>query len=510
MNIKTNFAKCVTGLVIALGLSAVCWSSPPNIVYILADDMGYGDVQCLNPERGLIATPHMDKLAVEGMVFTDAHSSSAVCTPTRYGVLTGRYNWRTRLQTFVLWGYSPALISQDRLTVADFLREQGYNTAAIGKWHLGMDLPTVDGKPAEKNGNNVDWRRPITDSPIHHGFDYFYGITASLDMPPYIYVENDRFVGEGTVQKNFWKNRDGWAQEDFEAVDVLPEIGRKTVQYIQQQDAETPFFIYVPLTSPHSPISVGPEWQGRSPLGEYGDFMMQTDHVIGEIAAAIDAAGLAENTLIVVTSDNGASATPSNAPALEAQGHHSSAQYRGYKSDAWEGGHRVPFIVRWPKVIAAGSESDQTICLTDLMATCADILDATYPVTEGVDSVSFLPALNGQPIESARKGIVHHSISGHFAYRQGKWKLVLAKGSGGWTTPRERDLTKQTVPIAQLYDMESDPTETTNLYESHPEVAARLLKALESDVARGRSTAGPVVENDVAEIKLWKSEPSKS
>ena len=212
----------------------------------------------------------------------------------------------------------------------------------------------------------------------------------------------------------------------------------------------------------------------------------------------------------MVTSDNGASATPSNAPALEAQGHHSSAQYRGYKSDAWEGGHRVPFIVRWPKVVAAGSESDQTVCLTDLMATCADILGASYPETEGVDSVSILPALRGNPIVSTRKGVVHHSISGHFAYRQGKWKLVLAQGSGGWTTPRERDLTEQDVPVAQLYDMKNDPEETTNLYESRPEVAARLLKSLESDVVRGRSTAGPAVENDVAEIKLWKNEANKS
>ncbi len=493
------------GMLAALGTSSAISARPPNIVYILADDMGYGDVQCLNPERGLIPTPHMDRLAAEGMVFTDAHTSSAVCTPTRYGVLTGRYNWRTRLQTFVLWGYSPPLIAQDRMTVADFLREQGYHTAAIGKWHLGMGLPTTDGKPADDKGDNVDWKSPITDSPVHHGFDYFYGISASLDMPPYLYIENDRFVGEGTVQKNFWKNRTGWADKDFEAVDVLPEIGRKTVEYIRQQDADKPFFIYVPLTSPHSPISVAEEWQGRSPLGEYGDFVMQTDHVIGVIADAIDEAGFGDNTLFVVTSDNGASATPSNAPALEAQGHHSSAQYRGYKSDAWEGGHRVPFIVRWPKVVPAGSESDQTICLTDLMATCADIVGASYPETAGVDSVSFLPALNGKPIVSSREGIIHHSISGHFAYRQGKWKLVLAKGSGGWTLPREIEAAGQNAPIAQLYDMENDPSETTNLYLTHPDVAARLLKLLESDVARGRSTAGPVVSNDVDEIVLWKS-----
>ncbi|MFC1761207.1 arylsulfatase [Planctomycetota bacterium] len=497
---KYELGMCV----VLFGLTA-CFADSPNIIYILADDLGYGDVQCLNPERGKIATPRMDQLAAQGMVFTDAHSSSAVCTPTRYGILTGRYNWRTRLQSFVLMGYSQPLIAKDRMTVADFLKEQGYSTAAIGKWHLGLNLPTSDGKPATKQGDNVDWKGVIADSPVHHGFDYFYGISASLDMPPYIYIENDRFVGECTVRKNFWKKREGPAHADFEAVDVLPEIGRKTVDYITQQKAGKPFFVYVALTSPHSPISVAQEWRKKSPLGEYGDYVMQTDHVIGVIADAIDAAGLRENTLFVVTSDNGCSATPSNAPALEAQGHYSSAQYRGFKSDLWEGGHRVPFIVRWPGVVNAGTESDQTICLTDLMATCSELLDASYPETEGVDSVSFLSALKGKPIVSTRNGIVHHSISGHFAYRQGKWKLLLAKGSSGWTSPKENEAAKEGVPVAQLYDMENDPDEKHNLYASRPEVAAGLLKLLEADVARGRSTEGATVSNDVEQINLWKS-----
>lgn len=490
--------------ILLLGV-AESWAAEPNIIYILADDMGVGDVQILNPERGKIQTPHMDRLAEEGMIFTDAHTSSAVCTPTRYGILTGRYNWRTRLQTFVLWGYSPPLISKERVTVADFLKEQGYNTAAIGKWHLGMDLPTADGKPAANNGNNVDWNGVIEDSPFHHGFDYFYGISASLDMPPYIYIENDRFLGEATVKKNFWKERTGWAEPGFEAVDVLPEIGRKTVEFIRKQKKDTPFFAYVPLTSPHSPISVAPEWQGKSGVEPYGDFVMQTDHVIGQIVAAVDEAGFGENTIIVVTADNGCSANPSDYQAMEAKGHYSSAELRGFKSDLWEGGHRVPFIVRWPSVVEAGSKSDQAICLTDLMATCADILGASYPETEGVDSVSFLPALKGEKIVSTRNGIVHHGIRGHFAYRQGKWKLLLSKGSGGWTKPTEKDAAAGGAPIAQLYDMEKDPSETTNLYHSHPEVVAQLLKQLEEDVARGRSTAGPVVSNDVDEIVLWKS-----
>ncbi|TWU44208.1 Arylsulfatase [Novipirellula aureliae] len=498
---------CIFAITMVLFGWTTGWADTPNIVYILADDLGYGDVHCLNPERGKIDTPRMDQLAAQGMVFTDAHSSSAVCTPTRYGILTGRYNWRTHLQTFVLMGYGQPLIDKDRVTVADFLKGQDYHTAAVGKWHLGLGLPTTDGKPANRQGSNVDWTGVITDSPVHHGFDYFYGISASLDMHPYIYIENDRFVGECTVRKNFWQNREGPAHADFEAVDVLPEIGRKATDYIKQQKAGEPFFLYVALTSPHSPISVAPEWQGKSELGPYADFVMQTDHVIGRIADAVDAAGFGENTLFVVTSDNGCSANPSDAPALEAQGHYSSAQYRGSKSDLWDGGHRIPFIVRWPNRVEAGSECDQTICLTDLMATCSDILGTSTPPTAGVDSVSFLPALQGKPIVSTRNGVVHHSISGHFAYRQGKWKLLLARGSGGWTSPKEAEAANQDAPMAQLYDMENDPSETTNLYASQPEVVARLLEQLEADVARGRSTDGVADQNDVDRIKLWKSGP---
>jgi len=511
---KTSNVNKVAAIIVAfillgcpsvLSAKDVCIAKQPNIIYILADDLGYGDVQCLNPERGKIETPHMDQLAAQGMVFTDAHSSSSVCTPTRYGILTGRYNWRTRLQKHVLTGYSEPLIAKDRLTVAGLLKEQGYNTAAIGKWHLGLSMPTTDGKTAKGNGSNVDWKGVISDSPVHHGFDYFYGISASLDMHPYIYIENDRFVGECTVRKNFWKNREGLAHADFEAVDVLPEIGRKTVEYILKQKADKPFFAYIALTSPHSPISVAPEWQGKSAMGAYGDFVMQTDHVIGEIVDAIDASGFGENTLVVVTSDNGCSATSSGADILESKGHYPSAQYRGYKSDLWDGGHRIPFILRWPDRIKAGSQSDQTICLTDLMATAAHLSGAQIPKAAGEDSVSFLPALSGKPIESTRNGVIHHSIGGYFAYRQGKWKLLLARGSGGWTAPNEKEAKEAGAPVAQLYDMEKDPGETTNLYELHPEVVERLLKLLETDVMAGRSTTGTDSKNDVDSIVLWKS-----
>ncbi len=486
-------------------MSASIYAKPamPNIVYILTDDMGYGDVQCLNPERGKIPTPHMDQLAADGMIFIDAHSGSSVCTPTRYGIMTGRYSWRTTLQRHVLSGHSEPLIPTTRSTVASLLKGQGYNTACIGKWHIGMKLPTNDGKAANRHFKNVDWKGVISEGPIQLGFDYYYGIAASLDMPPYIYIENDRFVGECTTQKAF-PRRKGPAHADFEAMGVLPQLSRKSVEYIRQQRANQPFFMYIALPSPHTPIVPSKDWKGKSGMGEYADFVMQTDHVIGQVSDAVDAAGLGENTIIIVTSDNGCS-NQAGFRNLKSHGHYPSAQYRGSKSDLWEGGHRIPFIVRWPKGIKSGTFSDQTICLTDLMATAADLSGAKMPKNAGEDSVSFLPAFRGNPIQTKRNGVIHHAIDGHFAYRQGKWKLCLARGSGGWTRPNEKAAAESGTPAAQLYDLEKDPGETTNRYASHPEVAKRLLKLLQEDVARGRSTAGAVAKNDVSEINLWKS-----
>jgi arylsulfatase A-like enzyme len=475
----------------------------PNIVYILADDMGYGDVQVLNPEHGKIPTPHMDQLAAEGMIFTDAHSSSSVCTPTRYGIMTGRYNWRSRLQKGVLNGFGKALIPTTRATVPSILREQGYNTAMFGKWHIGMNLPTVDDKPLTQRGlSNVDWNGRIEGGPFDLGFDYYFGISASLDMPPYIYIENDRFVGAGTTVKKF--GRTGVAHEDFEAINVLDDLAEKATAYIKDQSADKPFFTYIALPSPHTPIVPTSEWQGKSGLGKYGDYVMETDAFVGTIIDAVDAAGLAENTLLIVTSDNGCSKA-ARITDLEKKGHFPSAQFRGSKADLWDGGHRVPFIVRWPKVVEAGSQSDALICLTDLLATAAECSGAEVPDNAGEDSVSFLSALQGEPISSTRAGVIHHSISGHFAYRMGQWKLLLAKGSGGWTAPKEDQMPKD-APRAQLYDLETDPGETTNLYESHPEVAQRLLAQLEADISNGRSTDGAPSQNDTDQIILWKSE----
>ncbi|MDF7799271.1 arylsulfatase [Pontiellaceae bacterium B1224] len=474
----------------------------PNIVYILADDLGYGDVSCLNPKLGKIDTPRMDQLASEGMTFTDAHTSSSVCTPTRYSILTGRYNWRSELQKEVLMGFDPPLIEADRTTVADVLKQSGYNTACIGKWHIGLGMPTINNAPMNEEGlTNVDWNGKITGGPVDLGFDYFYGIAASLNIPPYVYIENDRFVSDEIVMQK--TGRKGPKGKNFDNVQTLPVLTQKTIQFINQQDASTPFFMYIPLPSPHTPLVPTDEWKGRSDLGVYGDFVMMTDAVIGEIVDALDAKGFGENTIVIVTSDNGTSKWCGTKKLMEL-GHHYSAQYRGSKGDLWDGGHRVPFFLRWPAKVKPGTICDQLVSLNDLMGTCAEITGADIPENAGEDTVSFLPALSGETIESDRKGIVHHSFSGHFSYRQGKWKLLLAKSSGGWTEPTE-DAMPADAPVAQLYDMEADPSETTNLYESHPEVAERLLKQLEVEVARGRSTDGENQKNDVDDIVLWKS-----
>ncbi|CAA6679902.1 MULTISPECIES: arylsulfatase [unclassified Lentimonas] len=473
----------------------------PNIVFILADDMGYGDVQVLNPERCKIPTPNINALAKGGMIFTDAHTSSSVCTPARYGLMTGRYNWRSKMQRGVLNGYGKPLIPATRTTVASLLKAQGYNTTMIGKWHLGLNMPTIENKPLNQKGlTNIDWSGTIAEGPYNLGFDYYFGIAASLDMPPYIYIENDEFVGEATTLKAF--KRKGAAQAGFEAVNVLDDLADKAVEFIHSQDAATPFFAYIALPSPHTPIVPTLKWQGKSELGAYGDFMMQTDAFVGAIMNAIEAAGLTENTILIVTSDNGCSKA-ARIERLQAKGHFPSAGFRGSKSDLWDGGHRVPFIVRWPASVEAGATSGELICLTDVLATFADLTVSEVPENAGEDSVSFLPALYGKEIQSTRKGIIHHSISGHFAYREGKWKLLLAKGSGGWTSPTETEASGESV-MGQLYDLESDPGETTNLYDSQPEVVERLLAQLTTYVEAGRSTEGPPSSNDVEAIKIWK------
>ena len=461
----------------------------PNIVLILADDLGYGDVQCLNPQRGKIATPHLDKLAGQGMTFTDAHSSSSVCTPTRYSILTGRYNWRTHLQSGVLNGFSDPLIEADRLTVPSLLKQHGYTTAVIGKWHLGMDIRKGEPSPI------------ITNGPTTRGFDSYFGISASLDMPPFAYIENDRFTEPLTTMKK-WQ-RTGPAAASFEAVDVLPTLARKAAEYVTAQ-AKTgkPFFLYLPLTSPHTPILPSKEWQDKSSIGKYGDFVMETDWAVGEVMAALEKAGISGNTLVIFTSDNGCSKA-AKIPEMQAKGHFPSADMRGSKSDIFDGGHRIPFFVRWPERIKAGSRSDQTICQMDLMATCAELLGAKLPDNAGEDSVSILPALLGTATAPLREALVHHSIEGVFAIRQGDWKLELCADSGGWSDPTPGSEAAKALPDTQLYNLRADLAEAKNVQAENPDVVARLTKLLEQYIAKGRSTPGAKQAND-AEIQTRK------
>jgi len=467
----------------------------PNIVYILADDLGYGDVHCLNHDRGKIPTPNLDRLAGQGMRFTDAHSGSAVCTPTRYGILTGRYSWRSRLQSGVLWGFSPPLIDKDRITVPALLKQQGYQTACFGKWHLGLNFTK------DAHGSN-DLTRPILDGPTTRGFDEYFGISGSLDMPPFAFIENDRFTETPSVEKKW--SRKGLAAPGFEAVDVLPLLTRKAEDYLgRRASRRQPFFLYLALTSPHTPIVPTKEWQGKSGLNSYADFVMQTDWSVGQVLQALDDNGLTENTLVIFTSDNGCS-PEANVRELEGKGHYPSYVFRGYKADIWDGGHHIPFIARWPGRIQSGSVSDQLTCLNDLMATCADILGVKLPDDAGPDSVSILPAFLGETNKPLREAVVHHSFNGSFAFRQGRWKLELCSDSGGWSAPKPGSAESKKLAPIQLYDMADDIGERANSQKEHPEIVARLTRLLEKYVTEGRSTAGRPLRNDVP-IEIWNS-----
>lgn len=493
-----------------LGAGAVAGGQPrrtlPNIVYILADDLGFGDVQFLNPVRGKIATPNIDRLATQGMTFTDAHSGSAVCTPTRYGILTGRYAWRSRLQRGVLMPYDPPLIPKERLTVAAMLRSRGYRTACVGKWHLGWNWPRENGE--------IRFDRRVTGGPTELGFDSYFG-TDVPNYPPYCFIHNDRTAGIPSVPKpKEMYGTDGIMLPGWKLEEILPEMTRRSVAFIAESSRSgKPYFLYLPLISPHTPLAVANAWRGKSSLGLYGDWVMQTDAVVGEVLQAIDASGQADNTLVIFTSDNGCApyigidheaenTKQGRIREFESAGHFASGPYRGYKSDIWEGGHRVPFLARWPGVVKAGSRCAEVTCLTDFMATCAELTGFALPAGAGEDSVSMLPALKGggratQGRRLLREATVHHSIHGKFAIRQGRWKLALCPGSGGWTEPTDKTAAAQGLPAVQLYDLEKDPGERVNLAEVHAKETVRLTGLLKAYVERGRSTAGPAQSNDV-------------
>jgi arylsulfatase A len=484
----------------------------PNVVLILCDDLGYGDVAANNPDSK-IPTPNMDRIAREGIRFTDAHTPSSVCTPTRYGLLTGRYNWRSKLQSGVLGGLSPRLIEPERETLASMLKKQGYFTAIIGKWHLGMDWVKNESKEVnvlsvEKADqvNNVDYSKPIANGPNSVGFDYYFGVSASLDMVPYTFIENDHVTAEPTVSKTWpmypghpGETRKGPAAPEFEVCDVLPNFSKKAVETIHARaKSPAPFFLYLPLTSPHTPIAPTKEWIGKSGIGLYGDFVMQTDFVIGEILKALDRSDTAHNTLVIFTSDNGCSPA-ARIDELRERKHLPNGPLRGNKADLFDGGHRVPFIARWPARLTP-TVSNQLVCLTDIFATLAEVVGYEIPDHSAEDSFSFLPDLLNEG-HSKRDSIVHHSISGRFAIRHGEWKLSLCPGSGGWSSPSDAEAVKQNLPPAQLYKIAGgDLSETTNLIDQNQSTTERLKELLNLIVANGRSTPGIPQKNAVQVI----------
>ncbi len=470
---------CKTLAAIPAALSAAAGSGLPNIVYILADDLGWGDLGCYNKETA-VPTPHANRFATQGMRFTDMHSPSAVCTPTRYGIMTGRYCWRSSLKKGVLWGYSPNLIEAGRMTTPSMLKGRGYYTAGIGKWHLGLG-----------SQEKTDYDKPLRPGPVDHGFDYYFGIPASLDMDPYVYIENDHAVEKPTAHtdgKNaprgvFW--RGGGIAPHFHIEDVLPTLTNRAIRLIEEFAAKPaqPFFLYLALTAPHTPWVPKPEFQSKSKAGIYGDFVAQVDDTLGRVLGALDKARLADNTLVIFTSDNGADWKPED---KERFAHRANANWKGEKADIWDAGHRIPFIARWPGHIPAGAVSGELGCLTDFMATAAAITGAQLSKDAGEDSFNLLPALEGRKWKPIREAVVHHSSLGMFSIRQGEWKLELGLGSGGFSSP-QRIEPKPGGPQGQLYNIYKDPTEADNVWLQHPDIVARLTALLEKYKREGHT-----------------------
>jgi arylsulfatase A-like enzyme len=475
---------------------------PPNIVLILADDFGVGDIQAHYPDNK-IATPHLDQLAREGMRFTDAHSPSAVCSPTRYGIMTGRYAWRTRLQEWVIAAYEPPLIAPDRATMPGFLRDQGYTTTAIGKWHLGWQWPGPQPSrmTEQRNGQRSlswDFTPPIGEGPTAHGFDYYFGVDLP-NMPPFTFIENDRVVvpptdryewdpDEGVVMPRRFDGSPmapGW-----KFAEILPELTRRAVEQVHELAAsEQPFFLFFSMTSPHEPVVPSQPFLGQSGIAPIADFVMETDWSAGQVVEAIDAAGIAEDTIVIFTADNGHSHY-TGWEDLVAAGHLPSGPYRGHKGDIWEGGHRVPLLVRWPDKVAAGSESDQMTSLTDFFATFADLIGVELPAEGVEDSESFLDALYGDPAESARSTLVSHSNVGEFAYRNGDWKLVYRLGGDGLEASRGLQT------VAELYHLGHDIAESKDLASEQTEKLEELTTQLSRAIDRGATRSDRTGRND--------------
>ena len=465
----------------------------PNVIYLISDDLGIGDLSCYGATK--ISTPNLDRLAGQGLQFTNAYATSSTSTPSRFGLLTGMYPWRQE-NTGIAPGNSELIIDTACVTMADMFQAEGYATAAIGKWHLGWDWDNIDaGK------DKVDFSKPVQNGPTTRGFDYFYGFCGSLDMAPYVYIENDmptslpdrETVNEGKY--SWW--RKGPTGADFVHEEVLPNLVDRACNYIKEKaKADQPYFLYLPLPAPHTPILPTEEFRGKSGIGEYGDFVLMVDAMVGKVLQAVKESGEDGNTIVVFTTDNGCSPA-AGIKEMEAQGHRPNSIYRGHKADLFDGGHRIPCILRWPEGTKP-HEVRQTVCLTDFYATFAAINGYKLMDSEGEDSYNLLPAIVSETeIDPIREATVHHSIDGQFTIRQGDWKLLLSASSGGWSAPTPTDtLALDSLPPIQLYNMKYDPSETTNVEAEHPEIVSRLRALMAKYVREGRSTPGAPQKND--------------
>lgn len=531
-----RYCRLACSLALLVGCVAVfprdLHAAPPNVVVVLADDLGYGDVKSFGLDRCQIDTPHFDRLAREGMRFTSAYAIASVCVPSRMSIMTGRYAFRFgRPAPGGPWGFLGTRLKTNRFTLAKMFRSRGYRTGYVGKWHLGTLMTTTDGKI--QGLKNVDYTRPLKIGAPQFGFQESFILPGSLDMYPYVFARNNRWVGKVTATKG-WSafGRMGPAAEDFEDVKVLGTFGDEAERFIAAS-RDRPFFLFVALTAPHTPTSPTKTFEGRSRIGLYGDFVMNTDHTLGRVLSALQKAGVADNTLVVAASDHGPApyagkervATYLQIKELEKHGHYASGPFRGYKFSIYEGAFRVPFVVRWPGVVKAAGRCDQTIGLIDLMATLGEVTGADITDVQRPDSISFLPLLKNPRARGARGSIFLQGTHGN-AYREGDWKIAFCPGSGAmgkwgntpipakaWSAaveaygrnPKSHSELAQ-APFVQLFNLAQDRAETKNLAAEHPGRVTKMVAAAQSLIDRGRSTRGPALKNDRKSV-LFKAVP---
>jgi arylsulfatase A len=508
-----KFLSPVTGAILLTGpcnfLPLQAAENPPNILFILADDLGYGDVSCYNPESK-IPTPKIDRLAAQGMTFTDAHSPATVCTPARYSILTGRMAFRTGNKSIFTGAGGPNMIEPGRLTLPEMLRGKGYATAMFGKWHVGLTFLDAKGTPILKNSleavKRIDFTRPIPDSPIHRGFDQFFG-TACCPNTDWLYafIDGDRIpvpptrlLDNSKLPVNPYTEdcRTGMIAPDFDMPEIDMIFLNKSLRFLEEHAAkspEKPFFLFHSAQAVHLPSLPGKDFQGKTKAGPHGDFIAEFDHIVGTLMAKLDALGLSNNTLVILTSDNGPEVTSVVNMRKDYQ-HDGARPWRGVKRDQWEGGHRVPFIARWPGTIQPGSRTSQTLCNTDVMATCAAIVGAKLPANAAEDSFDMLPALTGNDHGKAvREFTLHQTWTFDLAIRRGDWKYLDHKNSGGNNYEKSDELKPYILPEeepdspGQLYNLAEDPGETHNLYKKNPEIARELKALLDKSKSSGRS-----------------------